>query len=61
MSEQHTGNIFKTFEASLMVLSIASVKLSFKSILPKINRLPPMSNINDCTKFEDNCLKHSGH
>ena len=46
-----------------MVLSIALVKLYFTksplvamffySILPKINRLPPMSNVNDCTNFED--------
>ena len=57
------GNIFETFEAGLVLLSIASVKLCFTisplettffySILPQINRLPHMSNINDCTKFED--------
>ena len=29
MLENHNGNIFETFEASLVVLSIASVKLRF--------------------------------
>ena len=29
MSEKHNGNIFETFEASLVVLSIALVKLYF--------------------------------
>ena len=32
----------------------------FQSILSKTNRLPPMSNINDCTKFEDIWSKQSG-
>ena len=64
MSEKHNGSIFATFDASLVVLSIASLKLCFtklplaamflKSILPKGNRLPSRNNINDCTKFEDN-------
>ena len=31
----------------------------FKLILPKINRLLPMSNIIDCTKFKDNQSKQS--
>ena len=30
------------------------------TVLPKINRLPPVSNINGCTKFEDNRLQKSG-
>ena len=46
-----------------MVFSIASVKLCFTKsplvaiflvILSKINWVPLISNINDCTKFEDN-------
>ena len=70
LGKKHTGKTqwehFGTFETSLMVLSIASVKLYvtklcvFKSILPKIIRLPPMCNINDSTKFEDNQSKQSG-
>ena len=63
MLEKHKENIFETSEASLVVLSIASVKLHlpnhhsqpcFLSILLKINRVPLINNINDCTKFEGN-------
>ena len=32
MSGKHNGNIFDTFEASLVVLSIASVKLYFTKL-----------------------------
>ena len=63
MSKKYNGNIFETFEASLVVLSIALVKLHFtKSALAamffyqfllKINRVPLISIVNDCTKFED--------
>ena len=69
MLEKHNGNIFETFEARLVVLSITLVKLHFtKSPLAamflinfaQINRVPLISNINDCTKFEDNRLKQSG-
>ena len=60
--QKHDRNIFETFKASLVVLSIASVKLHvkklplgpcFQSILPKINRVPLISNINYCIKFQD--------
>ena len=32
MAEKHNGNIYETFEASLVVLSIASVKLRFTKL-----------------------------
>ena len=32
----------------------------FSAILSKINRVPLISNINDCTKFGDNGWKQSG-
>ena len=55
MLEKYNGNFFETIETSLVVLSIESVKLCFTKLpLPKIYRVHPMSNINDCTKFEDN-------
>ena len=54
------GTFFETFEANLVVLSITLVKLHFtklalaamffKSVLPKINMVLLISNINDCTK-----------
>ena len=67
MLEKHNGNIFETFKASLVLLIIASVKMRFTKspvaamfFMPKINRLPSMSNVNDCTKFEDNRSRQSG-
>ena len=57
MSEKHNLTIFETFEATFVILSITSVKLCFTKSPLKINRLPPMSNINDCTKFQENQLK----
>ena len=58
-----SGNIFETFEASLVEFSNASVKSRIYNISPgghvfiqfclKINKHPPMSSINDWTKFED--------
>ena len=30
------------------------------SIWPKINRLPPLSDLKDCAKFENNHTKQSG-
>ena len=50
--EKHNGNIFETFEASLVVLSITRASFVLQNclwwqyflfqILPKINRLPPI-------------------
>ena len=62
MWEKHYGNIFETFGANLLVFSMASVKSRFTklpvaAIFFKINRVPLLGNINDCTKFES---KHSG-
>ena len=59
--KKHNGNIFETFKASIVVLFMVNLQFTksplaviFSSILPKVIRILPMSNINDCTKFKDN-------